>query len=556
MKTELYTAWICDPVAPLFSVGLQTEAPDVLARLNDRVHQAEAVLRSWVLRVRGRQLASLGMQGAFVAPAAEIHDLGRVIDELRAYVGFSYHFGIGTDLREAYYALTAAQRDQKPYVFFTEACLESELESDGGDLGEKLGPVDGPQDRRQQAPDITKSEFKIESKLIKGAMRHMAPYNPANPTDRLGSKQEGDVARWLHGDNEYADRNLVPHMTGNVRVRALHRLSGVTASRIGSNGEREFLLHRGMSPDEKNSDQRASWTPHYAKAHEFARLYRKLVNGELISPRIVSSWIPESAIVSIPFHYGRLNPRAGISDDEAERLDLPPKPTYFLTGEEVPEPILESSKYRPEHEVIVHGHGKDASPEEIKHYINPMTTANGRINAANPLVSNDVEGLRQRFKLGGVHKSEPELNSVEPQGGDPESDSGADARVLIVKALQGIKDHAIHLQGLPAETQTAIQNCLQAMVTMAHWLRGEPMEKHEALYKRLGLPAPKQLKTVVKPEQKFPDAPGPSAMAGTIKDGKIKGTSTEGKTKWHGARAGAVMGPTGVAVSSREPQAK
>ena len=318
MKPELYVAWHCAPVSPLFSIGLETEAPDALGRLDDKTHQAEDILRSWVLVNRGKLIASMCMQGAFSVAADNVHDLGRVIDEIQAYVGMDYHFGIGTDLREAFYALQSAQRQQEPYCFFTEDCLKEVLESNSEDLDAQLGP-----------------------------------------SDQL--------------------------MTD----------------------------HASLPPDR-------------------------------------------------------------------------------------------------------------------------------------------------------IHKSEEVEMPLEPQGGEiepDEQDPGVQARALIVEALKKIKEHAGGLEALATtnpEALAAVHGVVQAMVTMAHLLRGDAadVEKSEKLYKALGLPAPKKLKTLVKPHMSYPDTPGPSAMAGTIKDGKIKSTSTEGKTKWHGARSGAVMGPTGVAVSSRQPQAK
>jgi hypothetical protein len=313
MKSDLSVAWFCAPVSPLFSIGLETESPDALGRLDDKVHQADEILTSWVRTARGRIIASLCMQGAFVVPADEIHDLGRIIDELQAYVGLDYHFGIGLDLHEAFYAVQAAQRKQEPYIFFTDECLK----------------------------------------------------------DTVTAEESQDLDSRLN------------------------------------------------NPEKKQADT-----------------------------------LDENAL--------------------------------------------------------------------------------GKAEAEAP---------------------------VEPQGDIQPVDKNMETRKLIVESLQRIKQHAGSLEALATtnpEAFAAVHGVVQAMVQMAHWLRdgeSQDIEKSEALMKKLGLPTAKKLKTPKKPHEEFPDTPGPSAMAGTIKDQKIKGTSNEGKTKWHQATAGTVMGPTGVAVSSREPKA-
>lgn len=323
MNSDLYVAWVCAPVGPLFSIGLETEDPTSLARLDDKTHQAQDILASWILTARGKVLAALVMQGAFQVPADQVHDLGRIIDEIQAYVSMDYHFGIGIDLREAYYALMAAQRGQEPYRFFTEECLKVIEEADKGQpLEARLGPSDDLDTDHGQLP--------------------------------------------------------------------------------------EGRLHKGEDPE---------------------------------------------------------------------------------------------------------------APMEV----------------------------------GG-----------DPQGGEIQPDQAAQTRALIVESLQRIKEHAPALEALATTNPAAlaaVHGVVQAMVQMAHWLRDgtgspEDVEKSEALMKKLGLPAPKKLKTQVKAHMEYPATPGPSARSGTIKDGKIKGTSTEGKTKWHQSTSGSVMGPTGVAVSSREPNAK
>ena len=84
--------------------------------------------------------------------------------------------------------------------------------------------------------------------LAKGAMQRLAPFNPQK--DRLSPDQEEALARWQSSEAD-PEHRLGGSMPANARIRALHKLSNKTSVRRGINGEREFLLHRGVSPEEQ-----------------------------------------------------------------------------------------------------------------------------------------------------------------------------------------------------------------------------------------------------------------------------------------------------------------
>jgi hypothetical protein len=98
-------------------------------------------------------------------------------------------------------------------------------------------------------------------------------------------------------------RSTVPPLQDpGLRLRALNKLSRLTSTRRNPDtGEREFLLHRGMSDGEFNrnvknnffhSDQHSSWTPAYNIAKQFSKNY---IGG------VVSAWINERHIHSVPY---------------------------------------------------------------------------------------------------------------------------------------------------------------------------------------------------------------------------------------------------------------
>jgi|GEM_PF-2457192 len=106
-------------------------------------------------------------------------------------------------------------------------------------------------------------------------------------------------------------RGLIKPLTGNLRDRALHRLSGLTKVRRSKDGKREFLLYRGVSDSEKNSvlddksmnypkDVNTSWSPHQGIASRFA-------NKRM--GHILGSWIHEDNIHHFPKMAGNVYER-------------------------------------------------------------------------------------------------------------------------------------------------------------------------------------------------------------------------------------------------------
>ncbi len=135
-----------------------------------------------------------------------------------------------------------------------------------------------------------------------------AKFNP-NAWKAANPEAEAKLSTWTSGASPQA-RNSLPPMEGAAREKALHKLSGKTKVRVGEDGGRQYLLHRGMSKDESrncvngcstfgkgtiNHDQHSSWTPNKKIASHF---------GKEHGGGTVSAWIPESHIHNIPSIYG------------------------------------------------------------------------------------------------------------------------------------------------------------------------------------------------------------------------------------------------------------
>ena len=131
---------------------------------------------------------------------------------------------------------------------------------------------------------------------------------------------------------------------------------------------------------------------------------------------------------------------------------------------------------------------------------------------------------------------------------------------MVARALLKIKEQAKAIQVLrdsKPEAFEAVKNIVQALVVMAHQMGDGPedVQKAETLWKRLRLPEPKVSPAV----KKYPAAAKNPTLGGAIHDGKAKVlpqdplTGAAKKQGWNQMRSGAIMGPHGSAVSSRQP---
>lgn len=143
--------------------------------------------------------------------------------------------------------------------------------------------------------------------LAKGAMSRLAPFNPHKDVNLEAQKP---TAAW-QDTHDHADREAIPRMEGAARMRALHGLHGKAQVRVNSEGEREFLLHRGHNPMEPH-EGRKSWTTNYYEANSKARYNggpggAERLPGHPVEGHVTSRWIPESKIVSIPNQLGGID---------------------------------------------------------------------------------------------------------------------------------------------------------------------------------------------------------------------------------------------------------
>lgn len=175
--------------------------------------------------------------------------------------------------------------------------------------------------------------------LEKGVMRRIAPFNPAKDVDESEHSVMDDWQRYNQDDGGYGDSESNPrdireglsHMHQHSKIRAMNKLMGLTQWRSNpETKEREFLLHRGMSPEEYNTNvnadegvvhhphQRSSWTTEYHKAKDFTDpeylddasipTDQNAAEGDY---KVVSAWVPESKIVHMPKMYGRVGHHLG-----------------------------------------------------------------------------------------------------------------------------------------------------------------------------------------------------------------------------------------------------
>ena len=206
---------------------------------------------------------------------------------------------------------------------------------------------------------MTRQELKKHLLELRDILEKKMP--KFNPQKDITPQEHRAIGLWQNEANPN-DRDDVPGIAGAGRVRALHKLHGITKVRKNPSGEREFLLHRGMSDAEHykhvtggritNDENISSWTTNrkYAKSAAKEFLY-----DNNYSPHVVSAWIRESDIHHVPAMLGETT------------VDMEPKPG--------------KNQYRDEEEVLVRPHSsKLASTKDLADIKRPSTNIHNRIN--------------------------------------------------------------------------------------------------------------------------------------------------------------------------------
>ena len=158
---------------------------------------------------------------------------------------------------------------------------------------------------------ITKAEAISKlKKLTKGSAQRRMPFNP---TKDVHDDEANKILSWQE-DEEHDAKEQIKPMEGNLRRRALHRLHGMTQSRIHpKTGEKEFLLHRGItnSNEELGLGDFPSFTTDKDVAADFAS------TNTIGDSDVISSWVPESRIHHMPKMIGRFGEKS-FHPDEGE----------------------------------------------------------------------------------------------------------------------------------------------------------------------------------------------------------------------------------------------
>lgn len=191
--------------------------------------------------------------------------------------------------------------------------LKTKLNPTSSNILDEQGLVAYPQDTQHEAAwkpkKLAANEFK-KSSLIKGAMRRLAPWN--KEARQTTSNIQDDLSFWQE-DGEQSNREDLSRINidPSSKKRTLHKLSGMTPTKVHDDGTRSFLLHRGMSLAEFNKHRTeidgqphlhhknsSSWTPNMAISGGFASDYgRDLPQKEGAH---VSAWVHENDIALMP----------------------------------------------------------------------------------------------------------------------------------------------------------------------------------------------------------------------------------------------------------------
>lgn len=251
------------------------------------------------------------------------------------------------------------------------------------------------------------SESRHIAELQKGTFQRKHPYNPQKEPFEVRDPTE----RWTSG---YFDtsRNEVPRMSDNALLRGMHKLHSLTRVRRNpQTGEREFQLFRGMTVADFvkdgvygissftakpaiaasfNSDARNDIRADPQRISEHQEALYNMENNERDEfikenyGKIIESWVPESAIHSIPnaigstSHYLGMPPTLGAVPSKGQRHE--------------------------EHEVVV---DFDKIPKRNNTIHNWYDFENKFVKQPSDLKDRLVSKFGERLKKGSFHRKHP-----------------------------------------------------------------------------------------------------------------------------------------------------
>lgn len=276
--------------------------------------------------------------------------------------------------------------------------------------------------RNMKKPNLPKSELKKKDlkSLNKGSLQQKIPFNPVK--DLPSGGQAEHIHNW-QGSARF--RHRIGQDTGNARARFLHKLSAIAPTRRSKNGGREFLLHRGHSSNEPqterentvSSEQKTSWTPKYDIAQGFAGQ-----EGQS-GGKVTSAWIHENNILTVPKQFGNA-----------------------LSGARV----RHENPFSHEYEVIVGPH----TSEKAQYTHTPLTQPKSNLN----------ERITQRGKRGYAHFDSPAAVVSRKRETNKSEDLDKDAAKVRTPGLKGVDtrpDTQVIVARKPSDRRKLIPKILQ-----------------------------------------------------------------------------------------------
>lgn len=319
-----------------------------------------------------------------------------------------------------------------------------------------------------------------KSELSKGVAQRKFPFNPAT----VNEDERRTVQDWVSGEHGRNVRNEIGRMgEANARSRALMKLGADTKVRRNpQTGEREFLLHRGVGPEEKakvapgkmiTHQSNSSWTPKYDKALDFAHQYIREEHPGLPTSlesrkeHVLSAWFPESNIKYVPKQIGHVK---GIRDYE---YNTPTKDEYAQEHEVVVGP--HSSMHIPNAsdpqnvDEMIHERSKWTSGTSLPvmratypDYFRRRKLGKSEIAKAAPKIHQLDHGLHEMlggtFGLISAHRSTstPEMNEASSRSLESELKQSGYQYHPVVGKWGGSTENSFLVRGIPREHLTSL----------------------------------------------------------------------------------------------------
>lgn len=303
----------------------------------------QKLIGEWAKAKEADIYISGGDDKAFTLRPEYIPELDSLREMVLVRTGYSITVGVGDSISRSGQAMMYGKLNGKNQVNEWTPEIAQKL----AQISKQLSPEEKMAEHgllkarlAKQMETPLKKSMSLAGMLQKGAMRRLAP----NP-QKMNEKDAELTRQWVNAGID--NREIIPRTEGDARKRMLHRLSSMTAARVGADNKREFLLHRGMSSNEANNNIKDGMS-HYHKGHKAnswstSHSEATAFGGGVDNVR--SLWVHEDDIHMVP-KFNNNVPMSTRLKNENEVIVHHTRPHKEVSGDEAFKMALPYSKYK------------------------------------------------------------------------------------------------------------------------------------------------------------------------------------------------------------------